>query len=164
MGQGVVAWDVEVTNQNDELVASYDILTLVAKRALNPRAVNPFGRARERLLESPSFKRRRWHGPESSHRQVAALSGGASGAAHPQEVSEPAPLRHETSSYITLADVKAMVLAGQDFEVRDAKTGEDLTRSILLQIILEEETGGVPMFSSRCWRRSSASTATRCRA
>jgi oxepin-CoA hydrolase/3-oxo-5,6-dehydrosuberyl-CoA semialdehyde dehydrogenase len=32
-GQGVVAWDVEVTNQADELVASYDILTLVAKRA-----------------------------------------------------------------------------------------------------------------------------------
>jgi oxepin-CoA hydrolase/3-oxo-5,6-dehydrosuberyl-CoA semialdehyde dehydrogenase len=31
-GQGVVAWDVQVTNQNDELVASYDILTLVAKR------------------------------------------------------------------------------------------------------------------------------------
>ena len=52
------------------------------------------------------------------------------------------------SSYITLADVKKMVLAGQDFVVRDAKSGEDLTRSILLQIILEEETGGVPMFSS----------------
>lgn len=32
VGQGVVAWDVEVTNQNDELVASYDILTLVAKK------------------------------------------------------------------------------------------------------------------------------------
>jgi oxepin-CoA hydrolase/3-oxo-5,6-dehydrosuberyl-CoA semialdehyde dehydrogenase len=32
VGQGVVAWDVEVTNQNDEVVASYDILTLVAKR------------------------------------------------------------------------------------------------------------------------------------
>jgi len=31
-GQGVVAWDVQVTNQNDELVASYDILTLVQKR------------------------------------------------------------------------------------------------------------------------------------
>jgi len=53
-----------------------------------------------------------------------------------------------TSSYITLADVKRMVLAGEDFEVRDAKTGEDLTRSILLQIILEEESGGVPMFST----------------
>lgn len=52
------------------------------------------------------------------------------------------------SSYITLADVKRMVLAGEDFEVRDAKTGEDLTRSILLQIILEEESGGVPMFSA----------------
>ncbi|MFO1294371.1 MAG: polyhydroxyalkanoate synthesis repressor PhaR [Rubrivivax sp.] len=53
------------------------------------------------------------------------------------------------SSYITLADVKKMVLAGEDFEVRDAKTGEDLTRSILLQIILEEESGGVPMFSAQ---------------
>ena len=55
----------------------------------------------------------------------------------------------ESSSYITLADVKRMVLAGEDFVVRDAKTGDDLTRSILLQIILEEETGGVPIFSTR---------------
>ena len=54
-----------------------------------------------------------------------------------------------TSSYITLADVKKMVLTGQAFVVRDAKTGDDLTRSILLQIILEEESGGVPMFSSQ---------------
>ena len=54
-----------------------------------------------------------------------------------------------TSSYITLADVKQMVLAGEEFEVRDAKTGDDLTRSILLQIILEEESGGVPMFSAQ---------------
>ncbi len=53
------------------------------------------------------------------------------------------------STYITLADVKKMVLEGMDFEVRDAKTGDDLTRSILLQIILEEETDGMPMFSSR---------------
>ncbi|OYU00280.1 MAG: polyhydroxyalkanoate synthesis repressor PhaR [Burkholderiales bacterium PBB1] len=53
------------------------------------------------------------------------------------------------SSYITLADVKKMVMAGDDFVVRDAKTSEDLTRSILLQIILEEESGGVPMFSSQ---------------
>jgi len=53
-----------------------------------------------------------------------------------------------TSSYITLADVKKMVLEGAAFEVRDAKTGDDLTRSILLQIILDEESGGVPMFSS----------------
>ena len=55
----------------------------------------------------------------------------------------------QSSSYITLTDVKRMVLANQPFEVRDAKTGEDLTRSILLQIILEEESGGVPMFSTQ---------------
>ncbi len=54
-----------------------------------------------------------------------------------------------TSSYITLADVKLMVLGGEVFEVRDAKTGEDLTRSILLQIILEEESGGMPMFTAQ---------------
>jgi polyhydroxyalkanoate synthesis repressor PhaR len=53
-----------------------------------------------------------------------------------------------TSSYITLADVKAMVLQGLRFAVHDAKTGNDLTRSILLQIILEEEAGGMPMFSA----------------
>ena len=53
-----------------------------------------------------------------------------------------------TSSYITLADVKALVLEQVSFKVVDAKTSEDLTRSILLQIILEEETAGAPMFSS----------------
>src|SRR5262247_1144180 len=54
----------------------------------------------------------------------------------------------KTSSYITLADVKQMVLKQEEFQVQDAKGGEDLTRSILLQIILEEESGGVPMFST----------------
>ena len=54
----------------------------------------------------------------------------------------------KTSSYITLADVKQMVLKQEEFQVVDAKSGDDLTRQILLQIILEEEQGGVPMFSS----------------
>ena len=54
----------------------------------------------------------------------------------------------ETSTYITLADVKQLVLEQEAFQVVDAKTQEDLTRSILLQIILEEESGGVPMFTS----------------
>ncbi len=54
----------------------------------------------------------------------------------------------ETSSYITLADVKKLVLETVAFKVEDAKTHEDLTRSILLQIILDEETAGAPMFSS----------------
>jgi polyhydroxyalkanoate synthesis repressor PhaR len=53
-----------------------------------------------------------------------------------------------TSSYITLADVKELVLKHEQFQVVDAKTSDDLTRSILLQIILEEEAGGMPMFTS----------------
>ena len=53
-----------------------------------------------------------------------------------------------TSSYITLVDVKTLVLENEDFEVIDAKTGENLTRSIMLQIILEEEAGGTPMFTA----------------
>ena len=52
------------------------------------------------------------------------------------------------SGYITLADVKQMVLEHIDFQVIDAKSGDDLTRTILLQIILEEESAGMPMFSS----------------
>jgi len=53
----------------------------------------------------------------------------------------------DTSSYITLAEVKQMVMDSEPVVIKDAKTGEDLTRSILLQIILEEEAGGAPMFS-----------------
>ena len=52
-----------------------------------------------------------------------------------------------SSSYITLAQVRELVMAHEAFVVRDAKSGEDLTRSILLQIILEEEAGGAPMFT-----------------
>ncbi|WVN40964.1 polyhydroxyalkanoate synthesis repressor PhaR [beta proteobacterium MWH-UniP1] len=54
----------------------------------------------------------------------------------------------QTSTYITLADVKQLVLAGEPFTVVDAKTSDDLTRSILLQIILDEESAGAPMFSA----------------
>ncbi len=52
-----------------------------------------------------------------------------------------------SSSYITLSDVKQLVMTRSAFVVKDAKTHEDLTRSILLQIILEEEAGGAPMFT-----------------
>ncbi len=53
----------------------------------------------------------------------------------------------QTSSYITLADVKQLVLNQEEFKVVDAKNGEDLTRQILMQIILEEEQEGQPMFT-----------------
>ena len=52
------------------------------------------------------------------------------------------------SGYITLVDVKQMVLDNIEFQVVDAKCGDVLTRAILLQIILDEESGGLPMFSS----------------
>jgi len=54
----------------------------------------------------------------------------------------------QTSTYITLSDVKQLVMESDNFVVVDAKSNEDLTRSILLQIILDEEAGGSPMFSS----------------
>jgi polyhydroxyalkanoate synthesis repressor PhaR len=53
----------------------------------------------------------------------------------------------ETSTYITLTDVRQLVMDSAHFVVMDAKTNDDLTRSILLQIILEEESGGAPMFT-----------------
>ena len=53
-----------------------------------------------------------------------------------------------TSSYITLAEIKQLVMNSEPFSVVDAKTSEDISRSILLQIILEEEAGGSPMFTA----------------
>jgi polyhydroxyalkanoate synthesis repressor PhaR len=54
----------------------------------------------------------------------------------------------DTSSYITLAEIKQLVMESEPLQVVDAKTSEDLTRSILLQIILEEEANGSPMFTA----------------
>ena len=68
-----------------------------------------------------------------------------------------------SSSYITLAEVKRLVMECEQFVVCDAKTGEDLSRSILMQIILEEEANGTPMFTARCCRTSSVFMAMRCR-
>ena len=54
----------------------------------------------------------------------------------------------DTSSYITLSEIKQLIMDSEPCVVLDAKTGEDLTRSILLQIILEEEANGSPMFTA----------------
>ena len=54
----------------------------------------------------------------------------------------------QTSAYITLNDVKCLVLSFENFKVVDARTGDDLTRTILLQIVVEEETAGVPLFTA----------------
>ena len=55
----------------------------------------------------------------------------------------------QTSSYFTLAQVRQLVLDREAFVVQDNKTGEDLTRGVLLQILLEEEAGGEPIFSEQ---------------
>ncbi len=51
----------------------------------------------------------------------------------------------ETSSYITLDNLADMVRLGRDFVVYDAKSGDDITRSVLTQIIVEEESKGTSM-------------------
>ena len=55
----------------------------------------------------------------------------------------------EISSYITIEDVRQLIIDGEAFEVRDAKSGEDLTRCVLLQIIAEHEQDGEPMLSTQ---------------
>ena len=55
----------------------------------------------------------------------------------------------EISSYITLEEVRQLVVDGEIFEVRDAKSGDDLTRSVLLQIISDHEERGQPMFTTQ---------------
>jgi polyhydroxyalkanoate synthesis repressor PhaR len=85
-----------------------------------------------------------------SHRRGSAASG-TEGADTGPRVLKKYPNRRlydtQTSSYITLVDVKELVLKHETFQVLDAKSGDDLTRSILLQIILEEEQEGHPLFS-----------------
>lgn len=57
------------------------------------------------------------------------------------------------SSYVTLDDLSHMVRAGEDFQVFDAKTGEDITRSVLAQIIFEQEAKGHNMLPTNFLRQ-----------
>jgi len=54
----------------------------------------------------------------------------------------------EQSRYITLADLQKLAEAGEQFQVKDASSGEDITRMILLQIIADQENGGNPVFTT----------------
>ncbi|RZL63946.1 MAG: polyhydroxyalkanoate synthesis repressor PhaR [Variovorax sp.] len=87
------------------------------------------------------------------HVKESAVQSKKSGAKPVQRVIKKYPNRRlydtETSTYITLTEVKQLVMRSAPFVVRDAKSGDDLTRSILLQIILEEEAGGAPMFTEQ---------------
>ena len=59
----------------------------------------------------------------------------------------------QKSAYVTLEDLSAMVREGVDFVVRDAKSGEDITRSVLTQIIFEEEAKGQNMLPANFLRQ-----------
>ena len=112
-GQGVVAWDVEVTNQADELVASYDILTLVAKRAgWTARAT--LNRRHDRRIE------------ETDHARIARLAAAccnrpacSSPAAHrrgwrcsPAAPRTPAPMAETTMQEMTASDALSRIRSG----------------------------------------------------
>ncbi len=53
-----------------------------------------------------------------------------------------------TSTYMVLDDVKRMIMDGDEIHVIDIKTNKDVTRNVLLQIVLDEEVNGVPNFSN----------------
>lgn len=54
----------------------------------------------------------------------------------------------EISRYITLEEIRQLVLSGEDFNVVEKRTGHDITRTILLQVISEQEEGGDPIFTT----------------
>ena len=70
----------------------------------------------------------------------------------PQRIIKKYPNRRlydtEISSYITLEDVRQLIVDREEFVVRDARTGADLTRPVLMQIIAEHEEHGQPIFST----------------
>ncbi len=77
-------------------------------------------------------------------------------AARPADPAKPAPViikkyanrrlyNTGTSSYITLDHLAAMTREGRDFQVFDAKTGEDITHNVLTQIVMDGESGGQTM-------------------
>ena len=99
----------------------------------------------------------------SSH--VSASVGSASAGSPPSNPPpSPAPVvvkkyanrrwyNTETSSYITLDNLADMIRAGRDFVVYDAKSGEDITRGVLTQIIVEEESKGTSMLPTAFLRQ-----------
>src|SRR6185312_7260384 len=84
------------------------------------------------------------------------LSDQKSGAAGPITIKKYANRRlynTQTSSYVTLDHLCEMVKDGVEFEVRDARTGDDITRSVLTQIIFEEENKGQNLLPIRFLRQ-----------
>ena len=58
----------------------------------------------------------------------------------------------EISRYITLEEIRQLVIKGEEFQVIDKRTGREITRTILLQVISEQEEGGDPIFTTNVLR------------
>jgi polyhydroxyalkanoate synthesis repressor PhaR len=90
--------------------------------------------------------------PPIGLRHAAAISLGVHSFMSVARIIKKYPNRRlydtEISSYITVDDVRQLVMDEELFEVRDAKTGQDLTRSVLLQIISEQEQCKTPVLST----------------
>src|SRR5262245_7470017 len=94
-----------------------------------------------RILSSPKPRPAKTSRAPCSNRSLSSVSVMAN-PSEPVTIKKYANRRlynTGTSSYVTLEDLAAMVKAGEDFVVYDAKTGEDITRSVLAQIIFEQE-------------------------
>jgi polyhydroxyalkanoate synthesis repressor PhaR len=86
--------------------------------------------------------------PSNAGSSNAGASASTGDAATPVVIKKYANRRlynTETSSYITLEHLATMTREGRDFQVFDARTGEDITRSVLTQIVMEEEATGQTM-------------------
>src|SRR5205814_10294369 len=87
---------------------------------------------------------------------MSSSSSGQPGGTKPVVIKKYANRRlynTATSTYVTLDDLSAMVKSGTDFVVYDAKTGEEITRSVLTQIIFEEENKGTNLLPIRFLRQ-----------
>lgn len=106
------------------------------------------------VLSHKRQERRRWR--PNPHPQVQRLSETKSGTGEPVIIKKYANRRlynTQTSSYVTLDHLAEMVRKGVDFEVHDARSGEDITRSVLTQIIFEEEGKGQHLLPIQFLRR-----------
>ncbi|MFC3105764.1 polyhydroxyalkanoate synthesis repressor PhaR [Salinisphaera aquimarina] len=88
--------------------------------------------------------------------QAADYNDGAARMSQEKRIIKKYPNRRlydtEVSRYITLENIRQLVIRGEDFQVIDKRSGDDITRTILLQVISEQEEGGDPIFRTEVLR------------
>ena len=125
------------------------------------------------MLRTPKYEKGTGAEPAGAEKIVAARQDDGGGGRKMATEKKPTTIKKYanrrlydtgTSTYVTLEDLAAMVKRGEDFVVCDAKTGEDITRPVLTQIIFEQEgKDGQSLLPIASCVSSSASMAIRCR-